>query len=210
MMTIPAAPIALNSRDISPGYTAAGRLYRVAAGAGMASAAVLLVNAAKRSGLIATSDLTQLLAPVAEIMALGLVTGLFLAFGRRAGLFGLVAFIAHFAALASLEGVEVVINLVFSRLPMETIPDLLAGPLGFVLTATSLLFLVSALAFAGSLFPSREVPRLALALYALGVLPIALRSFVPELALDAGLVVLAAAIVWLSRVLWVHAGEARA
>ena len=48
-------------------------LYRLAAAAGMGSALVLLVNAAKRSGIIATTDLTQLLAPLAEIMALGLV-----------------------------------------------------------------------------------------------------------------------------------------
>ena len=96
----------------------------------MGSALVLLVNAAKRSGIIATTDLTQLLAPLAEIMALGLVVGLFLAVGRRAGLFGVLAFLSHFSALASLEGVEVVINLVFSKLPVETVAELRGGPLG--------------------------------------------------------------------------------
>ena len=44
-------------------------LYRLAAAAGVGSAVVLLINAAKRSGVIATTDLTQLLAPVAEILA---------------------------------------------------------------------------------------------------------------------------------------------
>ncbi len=73
-------------------------LYRLASAAGVGSALILLVNAAKRSALIPTTDLTQLLAPVAEIMALGLVTGLFLAFGRRAGLFGTVAFAINFIA----------------------------------------------------------------------------------------------------------------
>jgi hypothetical protein len=195
-------PTAL-ATDASAGGLANATLYRIAALTGLIGAAVLLVNAAKRSGLIATTDLTQLLAPIAEIMALGLVTGLFFAFGRRSGLFGAIAFILHFVSLASLEGVEVVINLVFSKLPMETIAELRAGPLGLVLTVSSLLFLISTLAFVASLAMIKGVPRLALALYGLGAMPIALRAFVPELALDLGLVMLAAGVTWLAMSLWV-------
>lgn len=184
-----------------PGVT----LYRLAAVAGVGSALVLLVNAAKRSSLIPTTDLTQLLAPLAEILALGLVIGLFLAFGRRAGLFGTIAFVINFVALASLEGVEVVINLVFSKLPLTTIIDLQAGPLGQVLAISSLLFLIGTLAFVISLAVGRGVSRIPLALYFIGAVPIALRAFVPEWALDLGLVVLAIAIAWLAGWLWVRA-----
>ena len=180
-------------------------LYRLASVAGVGSALVLLVNAAKRSLLIPTTDLTQLLAPFAEVMALGLVAGLFLAFGRRAGLFGTVAFVVNFVALASLVGVEVVINLVFSNLPVAAITELRAGPLGIFLTVSSLLFLLGTLAFVISLAIGGDVPRIPLALYFLGALPIALRAFVPELALDLGLVILAAAITWLAGWLWLHA-----
>jgi len=180
-------------------------LYRLASIAGVGSALILLVNAAKRSALIPTTDLTQLLAPFAEVMALGLVTGLFLAFGRRAGHFGTIAFIINFIALASLVGVEVVINLVFSKLPLTAITDLRAGPLGIFLTISSLLFLLGTLAFVVSLAVGRDVPRLPLALYFFGAMPIALRAFVPELALDLGLVILAAAIAWLAGWLWVSA-----
>lgn len=201
------------SQSVDAGRQSWGRavsdaaLYQMAAVAGAGSALVLLVNAAKRSGIIPTTALTQLLAPMAEIMALGLVTGLFLAVGRRAGLFGAIAFVSHFLALASLEGVEVVINLIFSRLPMEVIADLRDGPLGVVLTVTSLLFLFSALAFVAMLVMARDVPRVSLALYAVGAVPIALRAFVPELALDLGLVCLAAGIAGLSGWLWVRAGR---
>lgn len=182
-------------------------LYRVASIAGLGSALILLVNAAKRSSIIATTDLTQLLAPLAEIMALGLVVGLFLAFGRRAGPFGVIAFVAHFASLASLEGIEVVINLVFSKLPMSTIAELRDGPLGLLLTASSLLFLSSAIAFVIALAFGRGVPRIPLALYFFGIVPISLRAFVPEIVLDLGLVTLAVSIVWLSGWLWVHASK---
>jgi hypothetical protein len=180
-------------------------LYRIASVAGMGSALTLLVNAAKRSSLIATTDLTQLLAPVAEILALGLVVGLFLAFGRRAGLLGTFAFVINFVALASLVGVEVVINLVFSKLPLTTIIDLRAGPLGLALVVSSVLFLLGTLAFVISLVVARGVPRIPLALYFIGAVPIALRAFVPEWALDLGLVILAAAIAWLAGWLWIRA-----
>lgn len=180
-------------------------LYRLASIAGVGSAFILLVNAAKRSSLIPTTDLTQLLAPLAEILALGLVAGLFLASGRRAGLLGTIAFVLNFVALASLEGVEVVINLVFSKLPLTTIIDLRAGPLGLALVASSLLFLVGTLAFVISLALVRGVPRIPLALYVIGAVPIALRAFVPEWALDLGLVVLAIAIACLAGWLWIRA-----
>lgn len=184
-------------------------LFRLAAVAGMGSALILLVNAAKRSSLIATTDLTQLLAPVAEILALGLVVGLFLAFGRRAGLFGTIAFVINFVALASLVGVEAVINLVFSKLPLTTIVELRAGPLGLALVASSVLFLVGTLAFVISLAVARGVPRIPLALYLIGAVPIALRAFVPELALDLGLAMLAASIAWLAAWLWMRGATSR-
>jgi hypothetical protein len=180
-------------------------LYRLASIAGFGSALILLVNAAKRSSFIPASDLTQLLAPLAEILALGLVVGLFLAFGRRAGLFGTIAFIINFIALVSLEGVEVVINLVFSKLPLTTITDLRAGPLGLVLVVSSLLFLIGTFGFVISLAIGKGVPRIPLALYFMGALPIALRAFVPEWTLDLGLVVLAAGLAWLAGWLWVRA-----
>jgi hypothetical protein len=154
-------------------------LYRLASIAGVGAALILLVNAAKRSTLIPTTDLTQLLAPLAEILALGLIVGLFLAVGRRAGLLGTIAFVINFVALASLVGVEVVINLVFSKLPPAIIADLIAGPLGLVLKLSSLLFLVGSLAFVISLVVGRGVPRTPLALYFMGAVPIALRVGAP-------------------------------
>lgn len=184
-------------------------LYRLAAVSGLGSSFILLVNAAKRSALIPTTNLTQLLAPLAEILALGLITGLFFAGGRRAGLFGIVAFVVNFIALASLEGVEVVINLVFSRLPIATIAELRNGPLGVVLLASSVLFLIGTLSFATSLLLGKKVPRLALALYSIGAIPVALRVFVPEWVLDIGLATLAAGIAGMAVWLWTQSDTMR-
>jgi hypothetical protein len=173
-------------------------LYRIAAAAGLGSAVVLLINAAKRAEVIPTSALTQLAAPLAQILALALVTALYLAFGRRAGTFGLVAFLLNGFALSALVGVEFVINLVFNDLPDHTVDALRDGTLGIALTAASIAFLLGTLAFVTAMHLTREVPTAPLVLYAVGAVPVSLRAFVPEAALDLGLVALAVGIGWIA------------
>ncbi len=173
-------------------------LYRLGAVAGFGSAAVLLVNAAKRAEVIPTSTFTQLVAPLAQVLALALITALYLAFGRRSGTFGVVAYLLNATALSLLVGVEFVINLVFKDLPADTVHTLRAGPLGIALTVSSVLFLLGTLSFVIAMVRSREMPLAPPVLYAVGAVPIALRAFVPEVALDLGLVVLAAGITWLA------------
>ena len=178
-------------------YPSPAALYRVAATAGVGSAAVLLINAAKRAEIIPTTAFTQLVAPLAQIMALALITGLYLAFGRRAGRFGLVAYLLNAFALIALVGVEFVINLVFAELPTTTIDTLREGPLGIALTVASLLFLSGTIAFAVAMIRTREVPAMPLAIYAIGAVPVSFRAFVPEAVLDLGLVALAVGAGWL-------------
>jgi len=174
------------------------RLYRIAAIAGGGSAAILLINAAKRAEFIPTSALTQLVAPLAQILALALVTALYFACGRRAGTFGLVAYLLNVFALAALVGVEFVINLVFADLPDDTIEALKDGTLGIALTVASVSFLLGTLAYVAAMLRTREVPTVPLAMYAIGAVPVALRAFVPEVALDLGLVTMAVGIGWLA------------
>jgi hypothetical protein len=173
-------------------------LYRIGAAAGCGSAVVLLINAAKRAELIPTSTFTQLVAPLAQILALAFVAALYLAVGRRTGTFGLIAFLVNAFALSALVGVEFVINLVFADLPMSTVDALRGGSLGIALTAVSIVFLLGTLAFVTAMIRSREVPVAPLVLYAIGAVPVALRAFVPEVVLDLGLLTLAVGLGWLA------------
>src|SRR5918995_1531358 len=172
-------------------------LQRIGALAGCGTAVILAINAAKRADVIPTSALTQLVAPLAQILALALITALYFAFGRRAGTFGLVAYLLNAFALAALVGVEFVINLVFRDLPADTVAALRAGSLGIALTVASILFLLGTLAFITAMLRTREVPAAPLVLYAIGAIPIALRAFVPEAVVDLGLAVLAVGVAWL-------------
>lgn len=179
---------------------------RLAALAGWLSAAIILVNTAKRAEILPTTAVTQLLAPLAQIFAIGFMLGLYLACrGRRSGLLT-VGLIASLASVSALVGVEFVINLVFAYLEPSQVETLRAGPLGTALTVASILFILAAVVYAAGLWRS-GAPRVPLALYAAATFPIGLRALVPEMALQLSLVVLAAAVVWLSVTLWQRAVE---
>ena len=70
--------------------------------------------------------------------------------------------------------------------------------LGVALTAASVSFLLGTLAYVTTMLRTGEVPTAPLFLYAVGAIPVALRAFVPEAALDLGLVTMAAGIGWLA------------
>ena len=115
--------------------------------ASFASAIVLVVNALKRAGFIALTPATQLAAPLAQLLAIGLVVGIFAATPAIRGRLGSIGAVLYSASLVLLVGVEFVINLVFPYVTPEVIGDLRAGPLRIAFTVASVSFLLGTLVF---------------------------------------------------------------
>jgi len=170
---------------------------RLAAVAGLASGAILFVNAAKRAGLIEVSAATQLVAPLAQAFAIILVVGLAALAMRQSSKYSSVALALNILGLAAVTGVEWVINLVFVELDRTQIGMLRAGPLGTAFLAASLIFLLGSVLYCGVLLRDGKAPRIPVAAYALASIAIALRTFVPELLLDLALALLGASVIWL-------------
>jgi hypothetical protein len=173
-------------------------LIKILAFAGCASAAILLINAAKRAGIIPTSTFTQLAAPLAQVTAIGLVIGLYLLISRKAGSLATTGALLSVTSLAGLVGVEFVLNLVFPYVDQSVIAVLRAGPLGVALTAVSMLFLLGTVIFMLALWRTSSVPKSAVILYTASSIPIALRTVFPETVLQLGLVGLAVAVTLLA------------
>ena len=173
-------------------------LIKIFAFAGLLAAVILVVNAAKRAGVIPTSPFTQLAAPLAQLAAIGLVIGIYLLTSPKAGALGASGAVLSVTSLAGLVGVEFVLNLVFPYVEPGVIMALRSGPLGIALTAVSMLFLLGAMVFMTALWRTSSAPRGAVLLYAVSVIPIALRTVFPETVLQLGLIGLAVAIVWLA------------
>jgi hypothetical protein len=134
-------------------------LIKVSAFAGLLSAAILVVNAIKRAGVIPTSPFTQLAAPVAQMAAIGLVIGIYLVTSRKTGALGASGAALTVISLAGLVGVEFVLNLVFPYVDPGVIMALRAGPLGIALTAVSVLFLLGTVVFMVALWRDSSVPK---------------------------------------------------
>jgi hypothetical protein len=173
-------------------------LIRIFAFAGFISTAILLINAAKRAGIIPTSPFTQLAAPIAQIAAIGLVIGLYLLVSRKAGALAASGAVISVMSLAGLVGVEFVLNLVFPYVGQDVVAVLRSGPLGIALTVVSMIFLLGTVIFMLALWRTSSVPKGAIILYTASSLPIALRTVFPETVLQLGLVGLAVAAAFLA------------
>lgn len=103
---------------------------RLAAIAGILAAAILFVNAGKRAGLIPLSPLTQLIAPLAQALAIVLIVGIAQAALRRTRRFSAIATGVNLVGLAAATGTEWVINLVFAQLDAFNHHDLAFGSAG--------------------------------------------------------------------------------
>jgi hypothetical protein len=166
----------------------------------LASGVVLFVNAAKRAGLIPITPATQLVAPLAQALAIILVVGLAAVAMRQSSKFSSVALALNVLGLAAVTGVEWVINLVFVGLDPAQIAVLRSGPLGTAFLAASITFLLGSLLYCSALLRDGKAPRIPVIAYAIATVPIALRIFVPELVLDLSLALLGASVTWLA--LW--------
>jgi hypothetical protein len=173
---------------------------RLAAGAGLGAAVVLFVNAAKRAGLIPISSTTQLVAPLAQALAIILAVGLAAVAMRQSSRYSSLALALNVLGLAAVTGVEWVINLVFVGLDPAQIAALRSGPLGTAFLAASITFLLGSILYCSALLRDGKAPRIPIIAYAIATIPIGLRIFVPELVLDVALGLLGASVTWLS--LW--------
>jgi hypothetical protein len=178
---------------------------RLAAIMGLAAAVVLFINAAKRAELLPISSATQLIAPLAQTLAIILVIGLAAVAMRPSSRFSTIALAVNIVGLAAVTGVEWVINLVFVGLDPAQIGALRAGPLGTAFVAASMIFLLGSIVYCLALLRDGVAPRVPVIAYASATVPIALRTFVPELVLDLALALLGVSVIWLA--LWMLSGR---
>lgn len=159
---------------------------------------MLLVNAARRGEVLPDTLLLHVIAPFAPLGGLFVLTGAALRQRAAAGRLGLVGFAVNAIGLVGGFGIEYTLHHVFPSLDRGTIDTLLDGPTGTAFLVTSVIVLAGVLLFSASALRAGVLPRGAVLLYGLGMIPGSLRNVVPEPAYLGGLVVAAAGIAWLS------------
>jgi hypothetical protein len=177
-------------------------LYRLAALSGLACGVQLLFNDARRVGLVPETALTEGVAPLAAVLGVFGLTGLYLYQRERAGVLGLAGYALNVAGLAGLFAVDFTLHYVFALLDDATVDRLLDGRTGVGFLLIGLTYLAGILLFGVASWRARVLPAPAVALYVLGFIPATLRASLNEHVVSAGLLVGACGVLWLSASLW--------
>ena len=178
------------------------RLYRIAALAGFACALLLVVNSARRGGLLPDTGFTSSIAPFGALAGLFTLNGLYLVQRAETGVLGLIGYALNGAGLAGAFAIEYVLHFVFRYLPADQITALVNGGTGTAFRVTAIVLILGVLVFGIAMWRARRLPIGAIALYVVGMIPGSLRNVVPEAAYLSGLVVAAMGVAWLSLSLW--------
>jgi hypothetical protein len=173
-------------------------LYRLVGVAGVLTGNFTVFNVARRVGLIPTNTATHAVSTLATALALFALTGLYLWQRERTGTFGLVAFVVNFLGLAGVFDIEFSTHAIFPYLDPKTRDAVLAGETKGYFLVVAILFLVGVSLFGIASWRARAFPAAAIVLYVLGLVPAALRTSIPAHVYEAGLLVGAAAVVWMS------------
>lgn len=173
-------------------------LYRIAGVAGLLSALVLLFNLSRRLGIVPDVEVVRAVAPLAGVLGLFLLGGLYLRYARQTGALGVIGFGLNLAGLAGVVGVEYVTNYVFPFLSVDEVTALTNGFTGTMFLVTSVFFLLGVIIFAVALWRSRRVPPIPTIGYGVAFTLVALRPVLPEVAYLAGVLFGVAALAWLA------------
>ncbi|MEV4016950.1 hypothetical protein AB0J35_41310 [Nonomuraea angiospora] len=177
-------------------------VYRVTSAAGFVCAVLLVVNSARRAGLLPETAFTHAIAPFGALTGLLAITGIYLIVRGTAGGLGLIGYVLNSAGLAGAFAIEYILHFVFPYLGGGTVSELLAGGTGRAFLVTSAVLLAGVLTFSVAAIRSGAMPAVGVVLYAVGMVPGSLRNVVPVPVYLAGLVVAAIGVAWMAARLW--------
>ncbi|GAA1504119.1 hypothetical protein GCM10009677_40300 [Sphaerisporangium rubeum] len=177
-------------------------LYRYAGVAAVTCAVLLVLNAARRGGLVPENAVTHAIAPFAALIGLLAFVGIYLWQRKETGLLGLIGFVLNAAGLAGAFAIEYIIHFVFPYLTSAQVTAIITGPTARAFLVTAACLIAGVLLFGITGLRAAVLPRPALTLYIAGMIPGALRNQIPEPLYLSGLVLAAVGVAWLGVTLW--------
>ncbi|HET9144018.1 hypothetical protein [Actinophytocola sp.] len=173
-------------------------LYRLAGWAGVLTGVLLLLNDARRIGIVAANDLTHSIAPIPALLAPFVLTALYLWQRERTGVTGLLGYLLNTAGLVGAFAIEFASHYVFRFLDRETVESLLDGRTGTGLLVVSVIYLTGIILFGLATWRAGRFARWLPAAYVIGFVPTALRTVLPDAVVSAGFVLGSVAVIGLS------------
>jgi hypothetical protein len=171
-------------------------LYRLAGQAGVITGVLLLLNDARRVGLVPENAFTHAIAPIAAFLAPFVITGFYLWQRDRVGALGLWGYVLNGVGLIGAAAIEFVGHWVFPFLDKATVDGLVDGRTGLGFLIIAVVYLSGIVLFGFTTWRAGVFPRWAAVLYVVGFVPTALRSVVPAPVVSAGFVLGSIAVIW--------------
>lgn len=130
------------------------------------------------------------------------LTGLFLFQREKGGWLNVIGYFLNFTGLAALIGIAFANNFIFSRLDTAVIQELFRGSLLPVFISVGVIYLIGVWVFSGALWRGHHFARWAIAIYALGSIPVAMPNVFPAIMTNIGGFMVGLSIAWLGWQLW--------
>ena len=147
------------------------------------------------------SALTSSFGQLAVILALLVLTGMYLWQRPASGVLGDIGYIVNFMGLALLIGVDFAGNYILPYLSQSARQELFAGPTRFMFLISAMVFLAGVVLFGLAILRARVFPQFAAVMYMIGFALYSLSPFLPDVIVRIAQVTGSLAVVWFGYIL---------
>ncbi|WP_433192712.1 hypothetical protein ACQP1G_28930 [Nocardia sp. CA-107356] len=180
-------------------------LLRLGAAAGLICGGAIALAGATELVLGHKTTLTQLLNGGAVPFGIGLLVVMYALLHRQLGRFGATAFVVQFLGFGYFAGVAYAKNFVLVYLDRPVVDELLKSPARFAFLATAIIALTGTVLFGIALLRTDTVPRIASAMYTVGLSVLCLTFLLPAPVVRTGHIAAGVAMIWLASIVWSRA-----
>jgi hypothetical protein len=176
-------------------------LFRLSGWASILCGLLIIIDTLFIELFLPFSALTSSFGQLAVILALLVLTGMYLWQRSASGILGDIGYIVNFIGLALLIGVDFAGNYILPYLDQNATQELFAGPTRFMFLISAMVFLAGVILFGLAIFRARVFPQLAAGMYMIGFALYSLSPFLPDIIVRIAQVTGAVAVVWFGYVL---------
>ena len=176
-------------------------LFRLSGWAGILCGSLIIIDTLFIELFLPLNALTNSFGQLAVILALLVLTGMYLWHRPAGGILGDIGYIVNFIGLVLLVGVDFAGNYILPYLNQSATQELFAGPTRFMFLISALVFLAGVVMFGRAIFRARVFPPLAAWMYMIGFGLYSLSPFLPDVIVRIAQVTGSLAVMWFGYVL---------
>lgn len=171
-------------------------LFRLSGWAGILCGLLIIIDTLFIELFVPLNALTNSFGQIAVILALLVLTSMYLWQRPASGILGDIGYIVNFIGLALLIGVDFAGNYILPYLSKNATQELFAGPTRFIFVLCAMVFLAGVVLFGLATFRAGVFPKLVAVMYIIGFVLYSLSPFLPDSIVRIAQVMGSVAVMW--------------